>query len=389
LKTHHLFSPDQAVNLIGMMSGTSLDGIDACAISCQQTPAGFNWQWLGSHSGEYAPALRQQLLTMQHPDARISLQQVAELNRDVALAFVQVANQLQHILADTPLHAVASHGQTVYHGPPVRPGQPGCTLQLGAGAYLAQQTGLPVVYDFRLGDMAAMGQGAPLVPYAETLLFDAQLKQGQRLIIQNIGGIGNATVLAPPQLPMAFDTGPGNMLMDAACLQLTGMPYDRDGSLAAQGTVDDTLLAHLMTDPYLKQPPPKSTGRDYYGQGYMAALFNRFTQRPAATWLATLTAFTAHSIVDAYQRWVLPRTPVDAIVIGGGGTCNPVLMAQLTRLLSPIPIYTHQHFDIPNQYKEAMSFALLGWATLTGQYNNMPSCTGALRPVVLGSVCWG
>ena len=387
--TRPLYHPSDPVTLIGLMAGTSLDGIDACAVTCQQTQGGFRWQWLDKHSGVYSPALRQQLLAIQQNDALVSLQQVAELNRDVALAFAQVACELKQKLSGIAINAVASHGQTVYHGAPVKRGQAGCTLQLGAGAYLAQQTGLPVVYNFRQGDMAAMGQGAPLVPYAETLLFENQLKQGKRLIIQNIGGIANATVLAPPIMPMAFDTGPGNMLIDAACQQLIGKPYDENGKLAAQGMIDDTILAHLMTDPYLRQPPPKSTGRDYYGQGYLTALLNRFTHRPATTWLATLTAFTAYSILDAYKRWVWPQTPVDAVIVGGGGTCNPVLMQHLQQLLAPLPLYNHEHFDIPSQYKEALAFALLGWATLTGQYNNMPSCTGALRPVVMGSVCWG
>jgi anhydro-N-acetylmuramic acid kinase len=389
-----LFHKQEPLVILGLMAGTSLDGIDACAVSCLATPTGFRWQFLGSHSGQYTPGLRQQLLAIQQPDARVTLHHVAELNRDIALAFAYVAKGLQQQLQaqGKTVQAVASHGQTVFHGPPTThvtaASLPGCTLQLGEGAYLAHQLNVPVVYNFRPGDMAAHGQGAPLVPYAETLLFDPLMRQGKRLIIQNIGGIANATILAPPQVPMAFDTGPGNMLMDAACQQLTGKPYDCHGELAAQGPIDDTLLAHLMTDPYLKQAPPKSTGRDYYGNGYLTALFNRFAQRPASVWLATLTAFTAHSIVDAYQRWVFPQTTVDGIIIGGGGTKNPVLMRHLRQLLDPIPVHTHQEFGIPDQYKEALAFALLGWATLTGQYNNMPSCTGALRPAILGSICW-
>jgi anhydro-N-acetylmuramic acid kinase len=387
-----LFQKHTPLCIVGLMSGTSLDGIDACAVHCQDTPQGLKWTVLGTHSGQYSPAMRQQLLAMQQPNATVTLAHLTQLHRDVALSHGQVAHDLIQQLQrhGHSVHAVASHGQTVYHQPP-QPNQAelaksGCTLQLGEAAYLAEMTGLPVVSNFRPRDMAAGGQGAPLVPFAEQHLFAPLLKQGKRLLIQNIGGIANATVLSHLAIPMAFDTGPGNMLMDGACLHLTGKPYDHNGQLAAAGTVDKSILTHLMNDPYLRQPPPKSTGRELYGQGYLQALFNRFTHRKAEDWLATLTAFTAHSIANAYQQWVIPKTSVDLMIVGGGGAHNPVLMGHLQQLMAPIPVQTHADWHIPNQYKEAMAFALLGWATLTGQTNNMPSCTGARHPVIMGSL---
>jgi anhydro-N-acetylmuramic acid kinase len=385
-----LFQKHSPLGVIGLMSGTSLDGIDASAMVLQHTAEGLQWQLVGTHSSGYTPALRQQLLAIQQPQAKVALATLTELHRDVALAFAQTAKPLlqQCQQQGVVIHALASHGQTVFHGPPTAKQPVGCTLQLGELAYLTHATGMLTVGNFRPGDMAAGGHGAPLVPFAEQCLFLGALQQGKRLLLQNIGGIANVTLLGQGLLPQAFDTGPGNMLMDVACQHWTGKPYDKHGALARAGKVDEGMLQHLLSDPYLKAPPPKSTGRDYFGVGYWQSLLTRFGPRTPEDWQATLTAFTAHSIVDAYRRWVFDRTMVDAVIVGGGGTQNPVLMETLTQLLAPLPVQPHEAWGIPSQYKESMAFAVLGWATLTRQHNTLPSCTGARHPVVMGQVCW-
>jgi anhydro-N-acetylmuramic acid kinase len=288
--------------------------------------------------------------------------------------------------------AVGSHGQTVWHRPPSAERR-GATLQLGDPATIAERTGRPVVSDFRTRDMAAGGQGAPLVPWVDRLLFSAP---GGPRALQNIGGIANVTRVPPKGSAgpvFAFDTGPGNALIDAAVELATDgrLTFDRDGRLAARGEVDGELLAELLRHPYFAAEPPKSTGREEFGRPFVARLVEAIQPEGDRDWLdlvATLTELTARSIADAYGRWVIPRG-VDEVVVTGGGARNPTLMGRLRALLEPLPVVDASALGIDPDAKEAVAFALLAWAHLRGIPANVPEATGAAGPRVLGSLTPG
>jgi anhydro-N-acetylmuramic acid kinase len=265
------------------------------------------------------------------------------------------------------------------------------TLQIGEPSVIAERTGLTTVADFRPRDVAAGGQGAPLVPYADYFLFhDARKNRA----VQNIGGIANVTYLPAGGRPadtLAFDTGPGNMMIDRAASLATGAraPYDAGGRIAARGHVNQKLLAELMRHPYLRRRPPKSTGREMFGTPLTDRLHERARRAgiPPADLVATVTAFTAASIADAYRRF-LPGA-VDEVILCGGGSRNPTLVAALGERLAPARVLLTDDFGIDADAKEAVSFAILAWATIRGEANNVPSATGARRPVVLGKIVPG
>ena len=296
------------------------------------------------------------------------------------------------------IEAIGSHGQTIWHQP--RPAAWGgmevnSTLQIGEPAVIAERTGITVVADFRVRDMAAGGQGAPLVPYVDYLLFkDAQLARA----IQNIGGIANVTYIpsgreceAGPETVVAFDTGPGNMVIDAVVKALSGgrQAMDRDGRWAAAGRVQADFLADLLAHPYFAIRPPKTTGREEFGEQYAAGVMAAAQARglAAADTVATVTALTARTIADAYKAF-LPALP-DQVILGGGGARNPTLRSRLRDELPGVAITSHEAFGIPDEAKEAMAFAILASECLDGQSNNLPSATGARRPVVMGKIVPG
>jgi anhydro-N-acetylmuramic acid kinase len=283
-----------------------------------------------------------------------------------------------------PIDAVASHGQTVYHQPP-QAGKHGHTLQLGQPQVIAQRTGIKTIADFRPRDMAVGGHGAPLVCLADAWLLASPTEVR---CVQNIGGIANVTVLAPNHAPIAFDTGPGNMLIDAAMVHFYQRPYDADGTVAASGAVHQPLLQALLADPYFAVPPPKSTGRELFGVPRFHTLLARYPSLAPADWVTTLTQFTVASIADAYQRFILPTHAVSHVIVGGGGGRNHTLMRGLATALDPAVVCPHEAFGMDSQYKEALAFALLGWATLNGLAGNLPACTGASQGVTLGVVAY-
>jgi anhydro-N-acetylmuramic acid kinase len=284
---------------------------------------------------------------------------------------------------------ISSHGQTLYHRPP-EGGSNGYTLQIGDPSVIAERTEIEVVADFRPGDMAAGGHGAPLVPFADLLMFQ---EPERPIAIQNIGGIANVTALPPSNSlqdkPLAFDTGPGNMIIDTLMQTLFQQPMDKNGDTARKGKVHQELLDHLMRHPYLSAPPPKSTGREMFGTG--------FAQQIAAEWgrkmskedlIHTATMFTVQSIVQGYEQFVLPQLRVREVILGGGGTLNQFMVEKLAEAFRPhfISLRTHEDFGVSSKYKEAIAFAMLGYARKMGIPNNLPSCTGANRPVSLGAI---
>lgn len=383
----------QPLTVMGLMSGTSVDGVDACLARLAWQTGQLHYEILATYSVPMPDDLRVRLLRCMAEKA-IHLEEFCALNVAVGELFAETAVGLMkaHNVPASQIDCIGSHGQTLYHWPPSEPGKLGGTLQIGEPSLIAEKTDVLTIADFRPRDMAAGGQGAPLVCFADQLLFQ---DEAIGRCIQNIGGIANVTVvpsreaLKQADLPViAFDTGPGNMLMDAAMDHFYGKPYDADGAIAQRGKIQPDLLKHLMAHPYLTQQPPKTTGRELFGLPYFQALLNQFPNISAEDWLATLNCFTAQSIVDAYERFVFPTYAVSEMVVGGGGAFNPILLNHLRALFAQkgqsVQVKTHADFGIPDQYKEALAFAILAWASLLNRPNNIPACTGAMHPVVMG-----
>ncbi len=376
------------MRIVGLMSGTSLDGIDAVLCTFEGgSEAVLSWRLEAFRSEPYPEARRARIHEAIVAGSAAALCRLhAELGEwlaESALAVIEEAG-----LRPEDVDVVGTHGQTVWHEPPVA-GVRGATLQLGDPATIAERTGIPVVSDFRARDVAAGGQGAPLVPWQDRVLFSAP---GRRRVLQNIGGMGNLTWLPPrgeagPLL--AFDTGPGNAPIDAAVeLATDGRErYDRNGARARRGKVDRALLERLLAAPFFAQAPPKSTGREVFGRPYVEAIAREGGEPDEARWddiVATLTALTAWSIVDAMRRWALPRG-IDEVVVSGGGARNPVLLEMVREGLAPVPVVTGEALGIDPDAKEAMAFAALAWAHVHGIPGNVPGATGARGPRVLGS----
>lgn len=378
--------------IVGLMSGTSLDGIDAALVEIEGTsPDDVTARLVHASTLAYDAARREAIhaaIVAGTAEALCGLH--AELGEWLAEAALHACAEAG--VAMDSVDAIGSHGQTVWHRPP-SPDHRGATLQLGDAATIAERTGRPVVSDFRTRDVAAGGHGAPLVPWADQLLF-ADAARARAL--QNIGGIANVTRVPPrgsTEPVFAFDTGPGNALIDAAVELATDgrHSFDRDGRLAARGTVDDALLAELLRHPYFAAQPPKSTGREEFGRPFVARLVEAVRPEGDRDWLdlvATLTELTARTIADAYERWVMPRG-LDEVVVTGGGARNPTLMGRLRALLDPLPVLDGAALGIDPDAKEAVAFALLAWAHLHGIPANVPAATGAAGPRVLGSLTPG
>jgi anhydro-N-acetylmuramic acid kinase len=376
------------------MSGTSADGIDAVLAEIAGSGSRLRARVLAHVHRPFSPAMRQRIL---HLCLHGTVAGICELNfvlgehfARAALAVIRRAKRQPHDIA-----AIGSHGQTIHHLPNARTPS---SLQIGEPAVIAERTGITTVADFRVRDMSAGGQGAPLVPYADWALLTDQTKPR---IVQNIGGIGNLTFL-PPRANLddviAFDTGPGNMVMDALVTALSRgrQSFDRDGRWAARGRVSEKLLAELMIHPFLRRRPPKTTGREEFGEGFVQrtlASARRLRLSPEDT-VATATAFTAATIADAYERFVFPkltardRTSLQ-IILGGGGARNPTLRRMLAAYIGVGQLFTHEDFGIANAAKEALAFAILARETLLGKSGNAPNATGARRAVVLGKIVPG
>ncbi|MBA2447853.1 MAG: anhydro-N-acetylmuramic acid kinase [Chloroflexi bacterium] len=373
--------------VLGMISGTSVDGLDAAVVQLTEDDDTLVVRLLGYHEGEVDEALRRRVHALFSP-AESRIDEVCEVNVLLGEAFARTGAVAARE-AGVELDLVASHGQTVWHQ--VAPGRTRSTLQIGEPSTIAERLGVTVVADFRPRDIAAGGEAAPLASYVDVLLFG---DERQSRAIQNIGGIGNVTwvpVGGRADEALAFDTGPGNVLIDHAIWRLTDgtQRFDRDGALAGSGSVDQAVLGELLGHPYFAQRPPKTTGRELFGAQFVDPLIDRAERRglSVADVVATLTAFTAHSIADQYHRF-LPAPP-DEVVIGGGGSQNPVLMGMLGDLLAPSRVLVHEDFGLPAVGREAIYFAILGYQALHGRPNTIPSCTGADHAVVMGNLVPG
>jgi anhydro-N-acetylmuramic acid kinase len=376
------------VLIVGLMSGTSLDGVDAALVSIEgESVEEVRWTMDHWATLPYSEARREAIhraIVAGSAEALCRLH--AEMGEWLAEAVLRVCEE-----AEVPLSrvdVVGSHGQTIWHDPPGGERR-GSTLQLGDPATIAERTGCPVISDFRARDMAAGGHGAPLVPWVDQVLFALP---GQARALQNIGGIGNVTWVPPrgsEERVLAFDTGPGAALIDAAVALATDgrLTYDRDGQLAAQGKVDESLLEELLRHPFFDQEPPKSTGREVFGRPFVERMVEATRPEGDQDWLdlvATLTELTARTIADAYARWVLPRGVAEA-VLTGGGACNPSLVRRIRALLDPLPVREGAALGVDAEAKEALAFAVLAWAHVHRIPANVPTATGAAGPRVLGS----
>lgn len=366
--------------VIGLLSGTSADGTDAAL--CEITGAGEGVRVVQRSfvTTPFERPLRERIFAVSEANAV----ELCDLDVLLGAAFAEAARAAADAagvsLAD--VHLIGSHGQTAVHHPRSA-GKLGATLQIGEAAVIAEQTGVPVVSDFRVRDVAAGGEGAPLVPLVDHLLFR---KAGCRRALQNIGGIANVTLVGETlDALVAFDNGPGNMALDAVARAASqgADPFDRDGARAARGTVDATLLAELHRHPYLSQPVPKTTGRELFGKDFYYPLLGRFGGRQDDL-LATLTRFTAEAIARSYRE-LLPAMP-DEVYVSGGGALNLTLMRHLAQLLAPAPVDSTAAVGMDPKAKEAIAFAVLANETLFGHPGNVPRATGALGPRILGKV---
>lgn len=382
--------------VLGLMSGTSADGIDVALARISGAPPHLKAELLGHTSNKFPAALRKEILRVaeQHP---ITAGELSQLNFRLGEVFAEsaVAACRRFHVAAKRIALIGSHGQTIFHQGKPAPylGRPtASTLQIGEPSVIAARTGITTVGDFRPADIALGGQGAPLVPYADYLLYRHE-KLGR--VSLNLGGIANITVipaLARPEQIFAFDTGPANMLIDALVSHFTHgrERFDKDAHLAQTGRAIPALLDALMRDPYLKLTPPKSTGREYYGHSFLKkvlALGKNYCAKPADL-IRAATIFTALSVVDALNRFVLPRTKIHQLIVSGGGAHNPLLVAQLSAALSNIEILPSSRVGIPQDAKEAFAFALLAYETWHHRPSNLPSATGAHAPAMLGKISY-
>lgn len=371
-----------ARRIVGLMSGTSADGIDVALAQISGSGAQTAVELLAFDTVPIEPAFKQHIWNL--PDGPALT--LCELNFLLGEAF---AHATRHVidaagLSLSDVHLIGSHGQTARHQPPGVGSIPS-TLQIGEGAVIAERTGLPVICDFRVADVAAGGQGAPLIPLVDHLLFH---QPDRVLALLNLGGIANVTVLTgrPDQI-IAFDTGPANMALDAVARAISKgrMSYDLDGQLAAAGEVDRAVLDELLALPYFARRPPKSTGRELFGRDFVYPLQDRFAER-SADLLATLTRLTVESVGRALDDFVLPAHDVAQVYVSGGGVHNVELMRLLAERLAPIPVDSLAALGMDPDAKEAVGFAVLANETLFGRSGNLPSATGARGPRVLGKI---
>ncbi len=369
--------------IVGLMSGTSHDGVDAALVRIRGEGPRSRVSLLGHTHLVYEAPFRERIGRAFSGGTEVVCRLNAELGEVFARAVLKCLSEAGIPAGDVA--AVASHGQTLFHAPPV-PGHPGSTLQVGEAAVIAERTGIPVLSDFRPRDMAAGGQGAPLVPYADWILFHEPDKTSA---VQNLGGIANVTVVTTDvEEVTAFDTGPGNALIDEIARIATNgrEPCDWDGETARKGKVNARIAEEILEHPYFRVPPPKSTGRETFGAAFAGRLFKMNAGRPVEDLLAAVTVTTADSIVHAYRDFIQTAHRIDRVILCGGGVRNKFLVRLLREGLRGLPVVLTDDLGIPAEAKEAVSFAILGNELLAGNPANLPRVTGARHPVLLGKI---
>ncbi|MCX8066052.1 MAG: anhydro-N-acetylmuramic acid kinase [Candidatus Hydrogenedentes bacterium] len=369
--------------VVGLVSGTSCDGIDAVLVRLKGTGPEMAIRLLASNTFPYRDDFKLELLS-EHKTARDVCQlnfQLGELLAQAGIEMIKIGKE-QNVEVDF----IASHGHTLVHLPPPQFTKIG-TLQIGEPSLIAERTGLPVVSDFRARDMAAGGQGAPLMPYADWILFR---RANKNILCLNISGIANMAVITPEfDQIMAFDTGPGNMIIDATVRLLTKgeESMDKDGRAARHGKVIDEFLEYLLDHPFYSKVPPKAANRsDFSEDVYLRDALNARREYPFEDLVATVTTAVVRIIIDAFERFVKPKYLIDHVIVGGGGAKNRTILKWLARGFAPIPVFTSDQYGIPNSCREALAYAILGNETICGTPANIPQVTGASKPVVLGKI---
>lgn len=382
--------------VVGLMSGTSVDGIDAALIEISGVGTDLKVHLAAFENVSFPDEIRLKIFELFNPQTttvdKIGYMNflLGELYAQAALSVIKKAG-----LTAKDVDAIGSHGQTIYHSPQIdmRNGYNiRYTVQIGEGAVIARRTGIVCVSDFRVADMAAGGLGAPLVPYTEFLLYRSPNKN---ILLQNIGGIGNITVISAGCTSgqvYAFDTGPGNMVIDGMVEVISGrkMRMDSGGSIARSGKINQKLLGILTDDPYFTALPPKTTGREYFGGEYVNRIFEYMSQNGISNedGVATVTYLTAWSIADAYHRFIKGNCAADQLIIGGGGSYNPVLVDFIRQEMYQhrVQTLTQEEIGFNSDAKEAIAFAILADHAIFGIPNNLPGVTGAQSAVVMGKI---
>lgn len=348
------------LRVLGVMTGTSCDGLDAACIEIGPQA----WRPLWSESTHFPTSLRDRIMEIQKPNSKFSTRLLLELHRDLGFWYSKSIHSMMGAHPDHFPDLIANHGQTIAHFP--MPEGQGMTLQLGDATRIVAQVGITTVSHFREGDLAAGGQGAPLVPLFHQLLAQQLDPQNLGIAIHNLGGISNLTYIGPEHQILAFDTGPGNLWIDAATFKLTQgkSKFDQDGQLALSGKINEQSLQKLLLHPFFFKAPPKSTGRDDFPE----SLFFSYNPENNENTVATATALTAQSIADTYQKWILQRNlPLKTIYFCGGGAKNKTLLFWIQKLLPTVMITTVDQFNYDSQLIEAQAFAAFGYFSLLGK----------------------
>ncbi len=384
-------------NVIGLMSGTSCDGIDACLVKITGNGLSTEIEIIEFETYPYKKEIRELIFDVSKKQTG-TVDKICQLNFTLGKLFADAARQIagKSSIPILDIDIIGSHGQTIYHISSLKEkadNEVRSTLQIAEPSVIAQETGVTTIGDFRARDIAAGGEGAPLVPYADFILFG---KNGINRAVQNIGGIANVTFLPAGcsiNEIIAFDNGPGNMIIDRFAEIITDgkHKYDKDGALASKGKLNQALLERLCSHPYLSMPPPKSTGREDFGIQFSDDLYEELRRDNVDVFdtITTVTAFTAKSISDSYRRFIQTSYKISEVVISGGGVYNPVLFKFLKDYLGDIRIRKVDEFGIPSDAKEALAFAILANETICGNTGNVPSATGARERVILGKIIPG
>lgn len=366
-----------------MMSGTSLDSIDACLLNIYYD---LSFEIIDSYSLDYPQEIKTKLLNLANNNGDVK--DVCYMNFVIGNLFAKCANKLikKANYAPDKIDFISSHGQTIYHIPTdmeISGIKTKSTLQIGDISVISHKTGIMTVGDFRTKDIAANGQGAPLVPFADKILFGLDKNR----LIQNIGGISNVTVLSKECDIFAFDNGVGNMLIDHYMQKFFNKPYDKNGEIALSGNIDNNWLEELLKEQYYSITPPKTTGRELFNNEYAEKILISAPKEKKDI-VATITALTAKVITNSYKNFILPKTKIDEVVLGGGGAYNNAIIKYMQDFMPELIIKTHEDFNIPNKLKEAIAFAYLGYYTINKQPNNEPNCTGATQSVIMGKIAY-
>ena len=370
--------------VIGLMSGTSADGVDASLVKINPD---FSFEEIHSTVYNYPIDFQHRIKALFCET--VSMKELCIMNFLIAEHFSSAVEQLleEAELPSSDVDFIGSHGQTVYHYPSdeiISGLSLKSTLQIGDISVIAKNTEIDTIGNFRTADIAVGGNGAPLVCFADEKIFG---KDKTSRAIQNLGGIANVTIISPNCETFAFDNGPANVLIDYFTNKYFNLPYDKNGEIAAQGQVNEDVLNDLMKLPYFELQPPKTTGRELFSYSYADKIEEKYKLAPADM-IATMTAFSARAIGDSYKKYVFPKTNIKEIVLGGGGAYNQTFKRFISKEFNnEIVIKSHEDFGISNKFKEAIAFAMLAYAYYYDIANNVPSCTGASRKTLLGQYC--